>query len=102
MSKFGTQVTFTTQPGQRDRLLAILLEAGAVMENVKECEVYLVHVSDTEADTIYVTEVWGSQEAHKASLDEEATKASIQEAMPLIAGVEAVRFRPVGGKGLTT
>jgi quinol monooxygenase YgiN len=59
-----------------------------------------VNISDTEPDTIWVTEVWSNSEAHEASLAQEETKESIQRAMPLIAGVEAIKLRPVGGKGL--
>ena len=39
-------------------------------------------------------------EAHQASLALAETQASIQRAMPLIAGVEAIKVRPIGGKGL--
>ncbi|RAV15604.1 putative quinol monooxygenase [Paenibacillus contaminans] len=100
MSRFGMYVKFTAKPGQRDALVNILLEGEASMQSVKECELYIVNVSDTEPDTIWVTEMWANPEAHEASLAQEETKASIERAMPLIAGVEAVKVRPVGGKGV--
>ncbi|MCM3701840.1 putative quinol monooxygenase [Paenibacillus macerans] len=100
MSKYGMYAKFTAKPGERDKLVAILLEAAAGAESVQECELYIVNVSDTEPDTVWVTEVWSSKEAHGASLEQEATKASIQRAMPLIAGVESIQIRPVGGKGI--
>ncbi|MGG3456376.1 hypothetical protein [Paenibacillus rhizolycopersici] len=49
---------------------------------------------------MWVTEVWSNAGAHAASLQDEATRAMIQRAMPLIAGVESIPIRPVGGKGI--
>ncbi|MCD9020455.1 antibiotic biosynthesis monooxygenase [Cohnella sp. NL03-T5] len=100
MSRFGMYVKFTAKPGQRDALVNILLEGTDSEQLGKECDLYIVNVSDTEPDTIWVTEMWSHPEAHEASLAQEATKASIKRAMPLIAGVEATKVRPVGGKGL--
>src|SRR6478609_1323878 len=100
MSKFGMYVKFTATTGQRDALVNILLEAADSAQSDQNCELYIVNISDTEPDTIWVTEVWSDSAAHKASLELEETKSSIQRAMPLIAGVEAIEFRPVGGKGL--
>ncbi|RCX21759.1 quinol monooxygenase YgiN [Fontibacillus phaseoli] len=100
MDRFGMNVKFTAKAGQRDALVQILLGAATAMEAIPECEKYMISVSDSEPDTIWVNEIWNDAGAHKASLDQEATKASIQQAMPLIAGVEAFQIRPVGGKGL--
>ncbi|WP_040950841.1 putative quinol monooxygenase [Gorillibacterium massiliense] len=100
MSKFGMVAKFTAKPGQRDALAEILLEAADALQSFENCEMYIVHTSETEADTLWVTEVWSNPEAHKASLSLEETKAAIQRAMPLIAGVESTPLKPVGGKGL--
>lgn len=100
MSKYGMYVKFTAQAGQRDALAAILLEAAVGAQSDPDCEVYIVNVSETEPDTIWVTEVWSHEEAHKASLQLEETKAAIQRAMPLIAGVESIQVTPIGGKGI--
>ncbi|MED4959382.1 antibiotic biosynthesis monooxygenase [Paenibacillus macerans] len=100
MSKYGMYAKFTAKPGERDKLADILLEAAAGAEPVEECELYIVNISDAEPDTVWVTEVWSNKEAHDASLQQEAAKASIQRAMPLIAGVESIQIRPIGGKGI--
>ncbi|OKP99634.1 putative quinol monooxygenase [Paenibacillus sp. P46E] len=100
MSKFGMIAKFTAKPGERDALAAILLEAAAAIEQVHECELYIVNLSESEPDTLWVTEVWSHAEAHAASLQEESTRAAIQRAKPLIAGVEPNRLIPLGGKGL--
>jgi quinol monooxygenase YgiN len=100
LSKYGMYAKFTAKPGERDALAAILLEAAAAAEPVKECELYIVNLSDSDPEVLWVTEVWSSAEAHAASLAQEATRATIQRAMPMIAGVEPVQITPVGGKGL--
>jgi quinol monooxygenase YgiN len=100
LNKFGMYVKFTAKPGMRDALAAILLEAAAAAESVPECELYLINLSETEPDVLWVTEVWSHAEAHAASLTREATRATIQRAMPLIDGVEPVQLKPIGGKGL--
>ncbi|WP_316244805.1 putative quinol monooxygenase [Paenibacillus rubinfantis] len=100
MDKFGMYAKFTAKPGERDQLVNILLEAAAGAEAAPDCELYVVNVSETEPETVWVTEVWSSAEVPDASLQEEATRTMIQRAMPLIAGVESIPLRPVGGKGI--
>ncbi|WP_136603936.1 putative quinol monooxygenase [Paenibacillus dokdonensis] len=100
MNKYGAYVKFTAKPGARETLANILLEAAAAAQTVEECEVYIINLSETEPDAIWVTEVWSSAEAHQASLTQPETKDSITRAMPLIAGVESIPVVPLGGKGL--
>jgi len=55
-----------------------------------------------DPDTIWVTEAWADRAAHGASLQEEAAKALIERARPLIAEfADRAEFRPEGGKGLS-
>ena len=85
-------------PGQRDALIAILLEGTSGMPG---CLSYIVARDATEADAIWVTEVWDSRESHTASLQLPSVRAAIQRARPLIASVEpGQRTIPVGGVGL--
>jgi quinol monooxygenase YgiN len=100
MSKFGLYGKITAQPGQRDALVAGLLEAAALMQHVPGCELYIVNVSATEPDAVWVTEVWSSDSAHQASLTHDEVKALIKRTMPLIAGGERIEIVPIGGKGL--
>src|SRR5689334_2231932 len=58
MSKFGLYGKILTHPGQREALVAILLEAAAGMPDVPGCDLYIINVSPTEPDAIWVTEVW--------------------------------------------
>jgi quinol monooxygenase YgiN len=100
MSKFGMYVKFTTQAGHRDDLVAVLLEAASAMKDLAGCELYIVNISDTEADSVWVTEVWSDSNSHQASLTTEASKALIERGKPLILGVQQTKLTPVGGKGL--
>jgi quinol monooxygenase YgiN len=100
MSKFGLYGKIIVHPGQRDALVEILLEAAALLQDDPDCKLYLVNVSPTEPDTMWVTEVWSSRGAHEASLARDDVRELIGRGMPLIAGGERIEVAPVGGKGL--
>jgi quinol monooxygenase YgiN len=68
---------------------------------VTDCELYVVNTMATEPDTVWVTEVWSSQEAHQAYLATDEFKVALGRGQPLIEGVsEQSAIVPVGGKGL--
>jgi quinol monooxygenase YgiN len=100
MEKYGLYGKIIAQPGQRDAIVQVLLEAALHLEANESCELYIVNVSDDEPDTVWVTEIWADAAAHQASLEPEEVKALIRRTMPLIAAVEQVKLRPLGGKGL--
>jgi quinol monooxygenase YgiN len=98
---FGMHVRFNAQPGHGGELASLLLEAADGLRAIDECLIYVVSRSPDDADTVWVTEAWTSQDAHGASLHDEKTRALIERAMPLMAGrPEATQLRPAGGKGL--
>ena len=86
------------QPGQRDALIAILLEGTSSMPG---CLSYVVAKDPLDANAIWITEVWDNEGSHKASLFLPAVRSAIQRAKPLIAGFgERFTTAPVGGHGL--
>jgi quinol monooxygenase YgiN len=98
---YGLHGSFLAHPGRGDQLTAILLEAADALGADDSCRLYLVHRSLDDPDTVWVTEAWTDREAHAASLEDDATRALIARAMPLIAGVpESAELRTVGGKGV--
>lgn len=100
MKKFGLFGKIIAHSGQRDALVKVLLEAATLMESVEGCELYIVNISDNEPESVWVTEMWRDESAHKASLMIEETKAIIQRGRPLMAGFgEQIKLCPVGGKG---
>jgi quinol monooxygenase YgiN len=100
MSRFGFYGKIIAHPGQRDALAAILLKAAAAMQHIPGCELYIVNVSPTEPDTLWVTEVWSSRADHAAALASDEARALIAQGRALIVGGERVELTPLGGKGL--
>lgn len=85
-------------PGQRDALIAAILEGSAAMPG---CLSYIVARDADDADAIWITEVWDSEASHDASLQLPAVQASIARAKNLVAAMETgVVTMPVGGIGL--
>lgn len=92
--------SMTTRYGHREDVVRILLSAVDGLREIG-CELYLVGVSDTDPNVIWVTEVWQSREHHAASLRLPETRAAIEQAMPLLTG-EFTRqeLTMLGGLGL--
>jgi quinol monooxygenase YgiN len=85
--------------GQRDALISILTEGVAGMPG---CLSYIVAQDPTDADAIWVTEVWVDQDSHQASLSLPSVQQAITRGRPLITGFgERFETIPVGGHGLT-
>jgi len=101
MSAYGCYTKFTTQAGQRDALVSLLLSAADSGETLAGCQLYVINTSPTESEVVWVTEVWRSQADHDASLTLVSVRALIQQALPLLAGApERIDVQPVGGVGL--
>lgn len=84
--------------GQRDALIAILLEGTGSMPG---CLSYVVALDPADADAIWITEVWDSEASHRASLTLPAVRDAISRGRPLIAGFDSSTVTtPVGGQGL--
>jgi quinol monooxygenase YgiN len=85
-------------PGQREALIGILLES---VKSMPGCLSYLIAEDPNDPDGIWITEVWDSQESHRASLSLPSVAQLISHGRPLIAGfAERFETRPVGGHGL--
>lgn len=95
---YGLIGKMTAVPGQREALIAILLEGVAEMPG---CLSYVVARDLADEDALWVTEVWDSQDSHAASLLLPAVQQAIARGRPLIAGFgDAVVTEPAGGHGL--
>jgi quinol monooxygenase YgiN len=99
MDRYGMCGKIVAKEGQRDALVEILLEASRIP--MRGCEVYIVCKSPTEADAIWVMEVWQSEADHQASFQLDSVKELITRARSVMAGgTESIRMVPVGGMGL--
>ena len=98
---YGYIGTMKTKPDERDAVVSILLD-GIDALRAAGCHAYIVSLSNTDGDTIHVTEVWQTKGHHEASLQLPEVKASIAKAMPMLTG-EFTReeLNVVGGLGLS-
>lgn len=95
---YGLIGKMSAVPGQRDALAAILLEGTTRMPG---CLSYVIATDPADADALWITEVWDSQESHQASLALPGVKEAIARGRPLIAGFSnRVETTPLGGYGL--
>ncbi|MDQ8029410.1 MAG: antibiotic biosynthesis monooxygenase family protein [Brevundimonas sp.] len=96
---YGLIGRMTARAGQREALTAILTERIAL--GMPGCLSYIVAHDPAEADAIWVTECWISEDAHRDALTIPAVKAVLQRGLPLIATFEDARVTaPVGGLGI--
>ncbi len=85
-------------PGKRDELIANILGGVGSMPG---CLSYVVAKDASNADAIWISEVWDSKASHDASLSIPSVKAGITKSLPIIAGSgDRIITVPVGGQGL--
>ena len=95
---YGLIGKMTSQPGQRDALLGLLLQG---MRDMPGCLSYIIARDSRDEDAVWITEVWEDEASHHDSLQLPSVRDAIAKAMPLIAGFEpGVITNPVGGVGL--
>ncbi len=103
MSGVGRYVKFTAQAGRGDEVAQLLLRAADSLRDTAGCELYVVNRSPSEPDVVWVTELWLSQEALDASLEQlktEEGRAQVAEVGALLAGPpELTELEPLGGVG---
>lgn len=93
---FANIGTLGVKPGHRDDVVAILSRPNLGSDDIG-CLLYEVGVNDEQPDTVFVMELWESQEAHQASLQLDTVRAAISEAMPYLSGeMSGSRFVVVG------
>lgn len=95
---YGLIGKMKTVPGERDKLVSILLEGVSGMPG---CFSYVIAHDPADPNAIWITEVWDSQESHRASLAMPSVQNAIKLGRPMIAGFgERFETMPVGGHGL--
>jgi quinol monooxygenase YgiN len=95
---YGLITKMVTVPGQREALIAILLGGVSGMPG---CLSYVVAKDRVDANAIWITEVWDSEQSHRAALSLPAVQGAIARGKPLIAGFgDRAVTEPAGGHGL--
>jgi quinol monooxygenase YgiN len=91
------------KPGAGAKLAEVLLRVAACLQGAPGCELYVVNRSVSEPDTVWVTELWGSQEDLDAALALDSAKALMPEVIELVGGpFERIDLEPLGGVGYPT
>ncbi|WP_214366511.1 putative quinol monooxygenase [Pseudonocardia sp. H11422] len=99
--RIGRYVRMVAQPGQGDALAEQLLHVADSLRDSPGCELYIINRAPDEADTVWVTEVWASQEASDTALSQDLADAGIGGVLALLAGPpELIDLTPMGGPGL--
>lgn len=92
---FGLIGRLRAMPGQRDALMTILSESSRDMPG---CISYVIAADVADEEGIWITEVWESAQAHKASLQLEQVQKGIAIGQGMIAGFDQrIETRPVSG-----
>jgi quinol monooxygenase YgiN len=97
--EFALLNRLTAKPGQRDRVVEILLESGKLFDDNPACIVYLVGESRDDPNLIWVVDLWTSAESHAKALEAPELRPYVTECMPLLEGMpEQIPVQPAGGK----
>jgi quinol monooxygenase YgiN/mannose-6-phosphate isomerase-like protein (cupin superfamily) len=102
MSRVGRYAKFTAKPGQGDALAEKLLGVAEGLQKTQACELYVINRAADDPDTLWVTEVWRSQEELDGALETDEAKAAIPGVLALVeeGGFERIEVAPLGGVGL--
>lgn len=101
MPRFGQHSKLTAAPGRRDELVARYQEAARIQASNPACELMFASVAPEDDETVYLTEVWASEEDHARAVKSAEIQEWAQGMPELVAGgPDSQRFEPVGGKGL--
>ncbi len=105
MSGVGRYMKFTAQPGRGDELAELLLRAADALRDTSGCELYVINRTKEQPDQIWVTELWLSQDALDASLEQlrsDEGQARLGQVLALLDPnnpPERVELEPLGGVG---
>lgn len=96
ISRYGKSVA---RPGRGDELAQHLLAAAAELESDPGCELYLINRERDDPDTIWVTELWRSQDDLDASVEQLKGSPEVAAVMELVDRWEMIELDLLGGKG---
>lgn len=100
-AKIGLWIKFTAKDGQRNSLAAHLTEVASLAHGETGTELWLVNLSPTDPNAVWLYEAYSDQDAmhaHEATAAYEAAKAKTGS---FLAGPpEVLPLLPISGKGL--
>lgn len=84
---YGLIVRLTVQDGKRNEMIDVLRQSA---DNMPGCVSYVVAKDATDEQSIWVTEVWDSEESHAASLSLPAVRNAIPLGRQLVTAFDRV------------
>jgi quinol monooxygenase YgiN len=97
MTRFAQHVKVPAAPGKRDELAAKFLETLEFLQSNPDCELTLVSTSPDDPDSVYLTEIWTSKDAHTAATQSDHVRRWAAGMPSLTAGAPDVQpLAPVG------
>jgi len=100
MTQYALYTHFTTLPHKADVLAETLVKANNIVSAAKGCRLFMINYDMNTKDSIWVTELWDSQEDHAISLTLDGCKELMVEAAHLLAAEpKQIVLVPVAGKG---
>ena len=88
MEKFCVYGKLTAKEGKAQELAAYMQEVVKEMQALDTCFCYILGERADEPNSIYIYEVWESEQAQNDSLTLEVFQNLIAKARPIIAGIE--------------
>ena len=100
-NRTGVMIKFNAQPGRGDALADHLAQSADLAQDEPGTELWIVHRSPTDPDTVWVYEVYASDAARAAHEATDAYQKAREGTGALLGGPpEVIPLIPVGGKGL--
>jgi quinol monooxygenase YgiN len=85
---YGLIVKLTAAPGRRSELIVFM--GGADSHTIPGCLSFIIAEDAADEDSLWITEVWESQERHEESLRSQPIRESLTDADTLIVGFEKI------------
>ena len=99
---YGFHATITAQPGKGHELVEYFLGVasgrGPGPGTAEDCVLFLVGRSESDPDTVFVTEGWTTKDAHERFFASDAAKAVMEGSQEMVADAAYLDEVPVGGK----
>ena len=101
MGRFAQHTRLVATGGNADRLAEKFVESAEYQRANPACELMMVCRSPSDADVVYLTEVWSSEAEWERARTSPVIDEWAREMPSLVAEPpESIRLEPVGGKGL--
>jgi len=82
---FSVYGRMTALPGQRDELIALLLEGVRACGDDSGLLTYSINAAFDDPDAIWLTQLWIDKEAHDATTRSEPVAVVTRQVLPLLA-----------------